>query len=126
MSHATCGDRRPVSQLHSADDVPELMRRAMRSLVRAEELAKDLVPVSDAERDALRAGFLGLVRRYAVQLRDEGETQPRAAARIREELDDSLMPFSVRHHCEMLLKEADGCVAEILTSTSTHSNGVAN
>lgn len=58
MSHAMCGDRRPVSQLHSADDVPELMRRAMRSLVRAEELTKDLGRVTDAERDALRSGFL--------------------------------------------------------------------
>jgi hypothetical protein len=122
MSHATCGDRRPVSQLHSADDVPELMRRAMRSLVRAEELAKDLVHVSDAERDALRAGFLALVRRYAVQLHDDGETQPRAFARLREELDDSLMPFSVRHHCETLMKEAEGCVADYFTSVGTNSD----
>lgn len=126
MSHATCGDRRPVSQLHSADDVPELMRRAMRSFVRAEELAKDLARVSDAERDALRTGFLALVRRYAVQLRDDGERQPRASARLREELDDSLMPFSVRHHCDALMKEADSYVAEVFTSTLTQSDRPAN
>jgi len=117
-----CGDRRPVSQLHSADDVPELMRRAMRSLVRAEELAKDLVRVSDAEREALRAGFLALVRRYVVQLHDDGEPQSRVAARVREELDDSLMPFSVRHHCSALIDEAERSVAEVFAATLTHSD----
>ena len=122
MSHGMCGDRRPVSQLHSADDVPELMRRAMRSLVRAEELAKDLVRVSDAEREALRAGFLALVRRYVVQLRDDGEPQSRVAARVREELDDSLMPFSVRHHCSALIDEAERSVAEVFAATLTHSD----
>ena len=98
----------------------------MRSFVRAEELAEDLARVSDAERDALRTGFLALVRRYAVQLRDDGETQPRASTRLREELDDSLMPFSVRHHCETLMKEADGYVAEVFTSTLTQSDRPAN
>jgi len=117
-----CGDRRPVSQLHSADDVPELMRRAMRSLVRAEELAKDLVRVSDAEREALRAGFLALVRRYVVQLRDDGEPQSRVATRVREELDDSLMPFSARHHCSALIDEAERSVAEVFAATLTHSD----
>jgi hypothetical protein len=121
MSDATCGDRRPVSQLHSADDVPELMRRAMRSFARAEELAKDLARVSDAERDALRSGFLGLARRYVVQLRDEGETPCRVAVRLREELDDALMPFSVRHHCGTLVDEAEQCIAEVFSSMLAHS-----
>lgn len=125
MSHATCGDRRPVSQLHSADDVPELMRRALRSFVRAEELAKDLARVSDSERDALRSGFLDLVKRFAVQLREEGEIQARATVRMREELDDALMPFSVRHHCTTLLSEADARVAEVFTLTLAHSGGVS-
>ena len=118
-----CGDRRPVSQLHSADDVPELMRRAMRSLVRAEELARDLARVSDVERESLHAGFLALVRRYALQLREEGEQPARAAARLRDELDDSLMPFSVRHHCSTLIDEAEKSVREVFTSTLTHSGG---
>jgi hypothetical protein len=118
-----CGDRRPVSQLHSADDVPELMRRAMRSLVRAEELAKDLVRISDAERQALRAGFLALVRRYVVQLRDEGEDPSRVATRLREALDDSLMPFSVRHHCSALIDEAERTIGEVFSPTMTHSDG---
>ena len=122
MSQGMCGDRRPVSQLHSADDVPELMRRAMRSLVRAEELAKDLVRVSDAEHQALRAGFFGLVRRYVVQLRDEGEGPSRVAARLREALDDSLMPFSVRHHCSALIDEAERTIGEVFTATMTHSD----
>ena len=116
-----CGDRRPVSQLHSADDVPELMRRAMRSLVRAEELARDLARVSDVERESLHAGFLALVRRYVLQLREEGEQPTRAAARLRDELDDSLMPFSVRHHCSALIDEAETSVREVFTSTLTHS-----
>ena len=116
MSHATCGDRRPVSQLHTADDVPELMRRALRSFVRAEELTKDLAWAVEVERDALRAGFLGLVRRYVVQLHDEGETRARAAARLREELDDSLMPFSVRHHCMLLIAEAERTVGDVFAT----------
>jgi len=111
-----CGDRRPVSQLHSADDVPELMRRAMRSLVRAEELAKDAARVSDAERDALRSGFLDLVRRYVVHLRDEGEAEARVGDRLREALDDSLMPCSVRHHCATILMDAERCVAEFFAA----------
>jgi hypothetical protein len=126
MSHTVRGDRRPVSQLHSADDVPELMRRAMRSLVRAEELAKDLAHVSDVDRDALHAGFLGLVRRYVVQLRDEGETQARVANRLREDLDDSLMPFSVGHHCAALIDEAEQCVADVFAPTVTRAHGVAH
>ena len=111
MSHGMCGGRRPVSQLHSDDDVPELMRRAMRSLVRAEEL-KDLAPVSDAEHDALRAGFLNLVRRYVVQLREEGKTEACVANHLREALDDSLMPCSVRHHGSVMLEEAERCVLQ--------------
>jgi hypothetical protein len=120
-----CGDRRPVSQLHSADDVPELMRRAMRSLVRAEELAKDLGRVSDTERDALRSGFLALVRRYVVHLRDEGEQQGCVANRLREELDDSLMPFNVRHHCATLLEDAERCVHEVFAPVPTRQQDVA-
>ena len=120
-----CGDRRPVSQLHSADDVPELMRRAMRSLVRAEELAKDLGRVSDTERDALRSGFLALVRRYVVHLRDEGEQQGRVANRLREELDDSLMPFNVRHHCSTLFEDAERCVHEVFAPVPARQHDVA-
>lgn len=119
MSDATCGDRRPVSQLHSADDVPELMRRAMRSLVRAEELAKDLARVSDAERDALRSGFLALVRRYVVVLRDEGEPEASIMARLHEELDDSLMPCNVIHHCAKAVRDAERCVGEVLRPALT-------
>ena len=119
MSHGMLGDRRPVSQLHSADDLPELMRRALRSLARAEELATDSVRVEDVDRDALRSGFLGLVRRYVVQLREEGETEANAVAHLHEELDDSLMPFSVRHHCEMLIAQAERSVAEVLALRST-------
>jgi len=112
MSHGMLGDRRPVSQLHSADDLPELMRRAMRSLARAEELAKDSARVEDVECDALRSGFLGLVRRYVVHLHDKGETKASAVAHLHEELDDSLMPFSVRHHCEMLIAQAERSVTD--------------
>lgn len=101
------------------------MRRALRSFVRAEELAKDLARVSDSERDALRSGFLDLVKRFAVQLREEGEIQARATVRMREELDDALMPFSVRHHCTTLLSEADARVAEVFALTLAHSDGVS-
>ena len=121
MSHGMCGDRRPVSQLHSADDVPELMRRAMRALVRAEELAKDLGRISDTERDALRSGFLALVRRYVVHLREEGAPPGCVANRLREELDDSVMPCSVRHHCATLLEDAERCVPEVFASV--HQDG---
>ena len=107
------GDRRPVSQLHSADDLPELMRRAMRSLVRAEELARDSAAVSNAECEALRSGFLWLVRRYVTQLREEGETEARAIDQLRAELDDTLMPFSVRHHCDALVEQAERSVSEV-------------
>jgi len=113
MSNGMCGDRRPVSQLHSADEVPELMRRAMRSFVRAEELAKDLGRVTDAERDALRSGFLALVRRFVIHLHDEGEPEARVVGRLHEELDESLMPCSVHHHCAILLEDAEACVPEI-------------
>ena len=121
MSHGMCGDRRPVSQLHSADDVPELMRRAMRSLVRAEELAKDLGRVTDAERDALRSGFLALVRRYVIHLHDEGEPESRVVGRLREALDDSLMPCSVHHHCATFLEDAEACIPEVFAA----ADGVA-
>ena len=97
------------------------MRRAMRSLVRAEELARDLARVSDIERESLRAGFLALVRRYVLQLREEGEQPARVAARLRDELDDSLMPFSVRHHCSALIEEAEKSVGEVFASTLSPS-----
>jgi hypothetical protein len=126
MSHTMRGDRRPVSQLHSADDVPELMRRAMRSLVRAEALAKDLANISDVDRGALHAGFLGLVRRYVVQLREEGETPARVADRLREDLDDSLVPLSVAHHCAALIDEAEQCIADVFAPTVTRSHGWAH
>ena len=125
MSDGMCGDRRPVSQLHSADDVPELMRRAMRSLVRAEELAKDLGRVSDTERDALRSGFLALVRRYVVHLREEGAQQTCVTSRLRQELDDSLMPFSVRHHCAMLLEDAERCVPDVFAPAPAYPDVAA-
>jgi hypothetical protein len=89
------------------------MRRAMRSFVRAEELSKDVSRVSDGERDALRSGFLLLVRRYVVHLREEGETESAAVDRLREELDDSLMPCSVRHHCTTLVEQAERSVTEV-------------
>jgi hypothetical protein len=110
------GDRRPVSQLHSVDDLPELMRRALRALVRAEELAKDSARVSDVECDALRSGFLILVRRYAVHLRDAGEPEARATDRLREELDDSLMPCNIRHHCAAHFEAAERSVADVYWS----------
>lgn len=119
MSHGMLGDRRPVSQLHSADDLPELMRRAMRSLARAEELAKDSARVEDVECDALRSGFLGLVRRYAVHLHEEGATEASAVARLHEALDDSLMPFSVRHHCKMMIDQAARSVTAVFALRST-------
>jgi len=119
MSHGMCGDRRPVSPLHAADDLPELMRRALRSLVRAEELARDLEGESSAGRDALRSGFLVLVRRYAVHLRDAGERKGRVTDRLREELDDSLMPCNVRHHGAMHFEAAERCVAEVYSSELT-------
>jgi hypothetical protein len=119
MSHGMCGDRRPVSQLHAADDLPELMRRALRSLVRAEELAKDLDRVSTAECDALRSGFLILVRRYVVHLRDEGAAETCATNRVSEALDDSLMPCNVRHHCAVHLEAAERCVADVYSSELT-------
>jgi hypothetical protein len=121
MSHGMGADRRPVSQLHSADDLPDLMRRAMRALVRAEELTKDLARASDAERDALRAGWLVLVRRYAVHLRDAGESEARVADRLREELNDSLIPFNLRHSRAMLFEQAERCVAEVFASGPTQS-----
>jgi hypothetical protein len=114
-----CGDRRPVSQLHAADDLPELMRRALRSLVRAEELGKDLDRVSSVERDALRSGFLVLVRRYVVHLREEGAPEARVTDRLREELDDSLMPCNVRHHCAAHFEAAEHCVAHVYASGLT-------
>jgi hypothetical protein len=116
-----CGDRRPVSQLHAADDLPELMRRALRSLVRAEELARDLEGESSAGRDALRSGFLVLVRRYVVHLRDEGAPEARASDHLREALDDSLMPCNVRHHSAMHFEAAERCVAEVYSpELATH------
>jgi hypothetical protein len=119
-----CGDRRPVSQLHSADDVPELMRRAMRSLVRAEELAKELGRVSDTERDTLHVGFLALVRRYVVHLRDDGNEPACVANRLREELDDSLMPFNVRHHYATLFEDAERCVHEVFAAAPAPQDGM--
>jgi hypothetical protein len=95
-----------------ADDLPELMRRALRSLVRAEELAQDLERVSSAERDALRSGFLVLVRRYIAHLRDGGNLEAHARDRLREALDDSLMPCNVRHHCAVHFEAAERCVAD--------------
>ena len=125
MSHGMRGDRRPVSQLYSADDVPELMRRAMRALVRAEELAKELGRVSDTERDALHVGFLALVRRYVVHLRDDGHEPACVANRLREELDDSLMPFNVREHCATLLEDIERCVRDVFAAAPARQDGVA-
>ncbi len=116
MSDRMCGDRRPVSPLHSVDDLPELMRRALRALVRAEELAKDSARVPDVECGALRSGFLILVRRYAVHLRDAAEPEARAIERLREELDDSLMPCNIRHHCAVHFEAAEQCVADVYSS----------
>src|SRR3954447_16969075 len=106
-------DRRPVSQLHSADNLPELMRRAMRSLVRAEELATDPARVSDAEREALRAGLLDLVRRYVVQLRDAGEPDTCIIDRLRDELNDPLVPCDLRCRRAALIGEAEQRIAEV-------------
>ena len=94
----------------------------MRSLVRAEEL-RTLAPMSDAEHDALRAGFLGLVRRYVMDLLEEGATEACVANRLREALDDSLMPFSVRHHGSVLLEEIERCTRQVFAAASATSDG---
>ena len=70
----------------------------------------------DAERDALHAGFLALVRRYVMHLREEGESEACVAHRLRGALDDSLMPFAVRHHGSVMLEEAERCVVQVFAS----------
>lgn len=74
--------------------------------------------MSDDEHAALRSGFLVLVRRFAVRLREEGATEACAVNRLRAELDDSLMPFSVRHHCDTLVEEAEQTVAGVFARDS--------